>query len=185
MANFKELFGDQYKPDMTLSEAEKLFEGKRLADLSSGEYVSKLKYDADTRLLSEYKNQLDGKQSEIDSAVKKAVEAAKAESKAEYEKQLETERTATKRKNAREKAYNGLTDEQRSIYDAFLKDDELKLSEDGEQFDNFEDLAKPIREKYKTLFPIDDGSHGRAGVKPGSGNSNPAEFDYSDYKHLR
>ncbi len=52
MATFKELFGDKYDPEMKLSDAEKLFEGKRLADLSSGEYVSKAKYDADTAALA-------------------------------------------------------------------------------------------------------------------------------------
>ena len=42
----KELLGDKYSPDMAVADAEKLLEGKRLADLSTGEYVSKAKYEA-------------------------------------------------------------------------------------------------------------------------------------------
>ena len=47
-----------------------------------------------------------------------------------------------------------LNDEQKGVYDAFLKEDDLKLSDDGESFSNFDELAKPIKEKYKTLFPF-------------------------------
>lgn len=187
MATLRELLGENYKEGMTLAEAEKALEGKRLVDLSKGEYVSKAKYDDDTKLLNEYKTQVDGKQGEIDSAVAAAVEKTKAEAKAEYEKQLANERTAGKRKRAKEKHYEGLTDEQKGIYDAFLKDDDLTLSDDGESFSNFEELAKPIKEKYKTLFPIDDGSHGKAGIEPvGGGKSQTAKFaEYEDYKNLR
>lgn len=187
MATLRELFGDSYKEGMTLAEAEKALEGKKLVDLSTGEYVSKAKYEDDTKLLGEYKAQLDGKQGEIDLAVAEAVAKAKAEAAAEYEKQLENERTANKRKRAKEKHYEGLTDEQRGIYDAFLKDEELTLSEDEEKFSNFDELAKPIKEKYKTLFPVDDGSHGKAGVDPaGGGKSRTVDFsEYEDYKKLR
>lgn len=187
MAALRELLGESYKEGMTLTEAEKVLEGKKLVDLSTGDYVSKAKYDDDTKLLSEYKAQVDGKQGEIDSAVAKAVEKAKAEAKTEYEKQLKNERTADKRKRAKEKHYEGLTDEQKGIYDAFLKDEDLTLSEDEEKFLNFDELAKPIKEKYKTLFPVDDGSHGKAGVDPtGGGKSRSADFsEYEEYKKLR
>jgi hypothetical protein len=168
MATLKELLGTAYKDGMTVEEAEQALAnaGRRLVDLSKGEYVSKAKYDDDTKLLNDYKTQVEGKQGEIDAAVAKAVEKAKAEAKTEYEKQLENERTADKRKRAKEKHYSGLNDEQKGIYDAFLKEEELKLSDDGESFSNFDELSKPIKEKYKTLFPVDDGSNGKAGVKP-------------------
>ena len=187
MATLRELLGESYKEGMTLAEAEKALEGKRLVDLFTGEYVSKAKYEDDTKLLGEYKAQVDGKQGEIDSAVAKAVEKAKAEAKAEYEKQLENERTADKRRRAKEKHYNGLNDEQKGVYDAFLKEEDLKLSDDGESFSNFDELAKPIKEKYKTLFPVDDGSHGKAGVDPtGGGKSRTVDFsEYEEYKKLR
>jgi hypothetical protein len=155
-------------------------------DLSKGEYVSKAKYDDDTKQLGEYKAQAEGKQGEIDSAVAKAVEKAKAEAKTEYEKQLENERTAGKRKRAKEKAYEGLTDEQKGIFDALLKEDDLELSEDGESYSNFDELSKPIKEKYKTLFPVGDGSQGKAGVPPASGGSHTDKtFEYEDFKKLR
>lgn len=166
MATLRELLGQSYKEGMTIEEAERALEGKRLVDLSTAEYVSKSKYDDDTRLLSSYKAQVEGKQAEIDEAVAKAVEKAKAEAKTEYEKQLENERTADKRKRAKEKHYNGLTDEQKGVYDAYIKDEDLKLSDDGEAFSNFDELSKPIKEKFKTLFPVDDGSHGKAGINP-------------------
>lgn len=189
MAKLRELLGDKYKEGMTFEEAETLLEGQNLVNLSTGDYVSKSKYIDDTKLLGEYKAQIDGKQAEIDSAVEKAVkdavEKARAEAKAEYDKQLATERTADKRKRAKEKAYEGLTDEQKGIYDAFLKDDELTLSEDGESFSNFEEVAKPIREKYKTLFPVGDGSQGKAGIPPAGGGSQATKFEYDEYKKLR
>ncbi len=188
MATLRELLGDKYKEGMSLAEAETTLSGMNLANLSTGGYVKKEKYDADTKLLNEYKTQLDGKQGEIDSAVAKAIEKAKSEAKAEYEKQLANERTADKRKRAKEKAYEGLTDEQKGIYDALLKDEDLTLSEDGEAFANFDELTKPIKEKYKTLFPIDDGSHGKAGLDPVGGKSQTsktADFDIEAYKKLR
>lgn len=41
----KELLGDAYREDMTIAEIESALAGKKLADLSTGEYVSKKKYD--------------------------------------------------------------------------------------------------------------------------------------------
>lgn len=50
MATLKELLGDAYKDGMTLEEAETALSGKKLADLSSGDYVSKGKLtDFETR----------------------------------------------------------------------------------------------------------------------------------------
>ena len=181
----KELLGDKYSPDMTVADAEKLLEGKRLADLSTGEYVSKAKYDADTKRLGELQAAADGKQAEIDAAVAKAVKEAQDAAKAEYDKKLETERTSDKRKRALEKAFEGLTDEQKDILGTFVKEEDLKLSEDGTKFDNFEELAKPVREKFKTVFPKDDGTGGKGGLPP-TGGGNPAKFDeYEEYKKLR
>ncbi len=185
MATLKELLGESYKEGMTFEEAEAALSKCNLADLSNGEYVSKAKYESDTKLLGDYKAQADGKQSEIDAAVKKAVDEAKAAAKAEYDKQLETERTSAKRKRAREKAYEGLNDEQKGIFDAFVKDEDLKLSDDGESFSNFDEVTKDIKEKYKSLFPKDDGSNDRGGLPPAQGQS-PKKFDdYADYAKLR
>ena len=44
MATLKEILGDNYREDITLSEIDTLLGGMKLADLSSGEYVAKGKY---------------------------------------------------------------------------------------------------------------------------------------------
>ena len=41
----KELLGEAYREDMTFAEIESALAGKKLTDLSTGEYVSKKKYD--------------------------------------------------------------------------------------------------------------------------------------------
>jgi thiol:disulfide interchange protein len=46
MATLKEILGDAYKGDMTVAEAEAALNGKNLADLSSGLYVSVGKYNS-------------------------------------------------------------------------------------------------------------------------------------------
>lgn len=167
MATLKELLGESYKEGMTFEEAEAALKSCNLADLNKGEYVSKLKYTADTKALTEL------------------AEKAKTDAKAEYEQKLETERTAAKRKRAREKAYDGLSDEQKGLFDALLKDDELKLSDDGESFSNFEEVTKGIKEKYKSLFPKDDGSNNKGGLPPAKGQE-PSKFDeFKDYVNLK
>jgi hypothetical protein len=45
MATLKEILGDAYKADMTVAEVEAALNGKDLADLATGKYVSKSKYD--------------------------------------------------------------------------------------------------------------------------------------------
>lgn len=131
----------------------------------------------------EYKAAAEGKQAEID----KAVEEAKAAAKTEYEKRLETERTADKRKRAKEKAYNGLTDEQKGIFDAFIKDEDLKLSDDGESFSNFDELSKAVKEKYKTLFPVDpNGENRKAGLGGNDGGTEGKGADeFADLRKIR
>ena len=131
----------------------------------------------------EYKAAVEGKQAEID----KAVEAAKAAAKTEYEKKLESERTADKRKRAKEKHYTGLTDEQKGVFDAFIKDDDLKLADDGESFSNFEELSKSVKEKYKTLFPADpNGSNKKAGLGGDDGGTGGKGGDeFADLRKIR
>ena len=46
MATLKEILGDAYKGDMTVAEAEAALNGKNLADLSSGQYVSVSKHNS-------------------------------------------------------------------------------------------------------------------------------------------
>ena len=46
MATLKEILGDAYKSEMTLAEIESALNGKNLADLSGGQYVSVGKYNS-------------------------------------------------------------------------------------------------------------------------------------------
>lgn len=162
----KELLGDKYKDDMTIKDVEKALEGVNLGNLSSGEYVSKSKYDADTKTLAELQTQVNGKQGEIDKAVAKATSELRSTLEKEYKKQLADYDTATKRKTAENKAYGGYSDEQKALLKAFIKDEELKFDAEKEEFSNFEELAKTVKEKFAVNFPTDDGTKSQAGVPP-------------------
>ena len=51
MATLKDILGEAYREDMTLADIESALADKKLADLSSGEYVSKGKLtDYETRM---------------------------------------------------------------------------------------------------------------------------------------
>lgn len=75
--NLKELLGEAYKEDMTLADIETALTGKKLADLSTGRYVDKNKYDTDVEKL---RNSLTDKTNELQSKMtedeKKAAEDA-------------------------------------------------------------------------------------------------------------
>lgn len=55
----KELLGDAYKEGMTLAEVETALSGKKLVDLSTGNYVAKEKYDRLNTEHSDLKTQFD------------------------------------------------------------------------------------------------------------------------------
>lgn len=55
----KELLGDAYKEGMTIAEVEAALSGKKLVDLSTGNYVAKEKYDRLNTEHSELKTQYD------------------------------------------------------------------------------------------------------------------------------
>ena len=62
--NLKEVLGDAYKEGMTFDEISNFFEGKKFADLSTGNYVDKNKYESEVSTL---KNQLSQKDTELKS----------------------------------------------------------------------------------------------------------------------
>ena len=62
--NLKEVLGDAYKEGMTFDEVANFFEGKKFADLSTGNYVDKNKYESEVSTL---KNQLSQKDTELKS----------------------------------------------------------------------------------------------------------------------
>ena len=79
MATIRDLLGDKYKDGMTLSDAEAALQGMNLVNLSTGEYVSKAKYQDAVNEATRYKAQADGEQARVDAAVASAKEKYKAE----------------------------------------------------------------------------------------------------------
>lgn len=90
MATLKDILGEAYRDDMTLADIESALVDKKLADLSSGEYVSKGKLTDYERRMKEAEKKLADKLTEEEKA---QIELAKRE---EYYKQLEIENTRNK-----------------------------------------------------------------------------------------
>ena len=79
MATLKEILGDAYKADMTLADIEIALNGKNLADLSGGQYVSVGKYNTAISERDDYKTKYTEKLSEVEKA-----ELANAEREQKY-----------------------------------------------------------------------------------------------------
>lgn len=79
MATLREILGDAYKADMTLAEIESALNGKNLADLSGGQYVSVGKYNTAISERDDYKTKYTEKLSEVERA-----ELANAEREQKY-----------------------------------------------------------------------------------------------------
>ena len=96
----KELLGDAYKEGMTFEEVSNFFEGKKFADLSTGNYVDKNKYESEVNSL---KTQLSEKDSQLKSKMSddEKITALQKEKDAEIErlKKLLTDNTITGNKN--------------------------------------------------------------------------------------
>ena len=86
--NLKEVLGDAYKEGMTFEEVSNFFEGKKFADLSTGNYVDKNKYESEVNSL---KTQL----SEKDTALKNKMSDDEKAKLAQQEKDAEIERLKT------------------------------------------------------------------------------------------
>lgn len=122
MATIRELLGDAFNETMTYSDIEKALEGKKLADLSSGEYVSRGK-------LTDYENRA------------KLAEKKLAERMTEEEKQAQTiaERESHYKALERENAvYKYKAELSASISDSTLVDKIANLYADG----NYQDGIK-------------------------------------------
>lgn len=98
--NLKELMGDAYKDGITVEEITSFFEGKKFADLGTGQYVDKNKFDNTvndlTKKLTDANNQLNAKLSDDEKA-----QQAQQEQIAEIErlKKLLSENTINGNKN--------------------------------------------------------------------------------------
>lgn len=98
--DLKEVLGDAYKDGMTFEEVSNFFADKKFADLSTGNYVDKNKYESEVNSL---KTQLSEKDSQLQSKMSddEKVAASQKEKDAEIErlKKLLTENTITGNKN--------------------------------------------------------------------------------------
>lgn len=74
MATLKEILGDAYKADMSLADIESALNGKNLADLSGGQYVSVGKYNTAISERDDYKAKFTEKLSEVEKAELEKVE---------------------------------------------------------------------------------------------------------------
>lgn len=80
MPTLQEMLGDSYKEGMTFDEVATFFEGKNFADLSTGAYVDKNKYDNQvnnlTKQLNDTKNQLNEKLTDEEKSAKASQQQA-------------------------------------------------------------------------------------------------------------
>lgn len=87
MPTLKEMLGDSYKEGMSFEEVSQFFEGKNYADLSTGAYVDKNKYDSQVKSLTD---QLNTTKSQLDAKLTDEEKTAKAsQQQADRIKELE------------------------------------------------------------------------------------------------
>ncbi len=77
MATLKELLGDAYKDGITVEEIENAIANKKLADISTGAYVSVSKYQALENERNDFKAKYDSKLTEAERAEQEALERQK------------------------------------------------------------------------------------------------------------
>ena len=122
--NLQEMLGDAYHEGMTIDEINSALQNKKFADLSTGAYVDKNKYDADIKAANtkaqEAATQLKGKLSEDEQR-----EAEKAADKARIT-ELETLLKDSKVTNSKSKA-ESLISEARTLLD--IKSDDAKFKD--------------------------------------------------------
>ena len=90
MATLKDILGEAYREDMTLADIESAIANMKLADLSSGEYVSKGKLTDYERRMKEAEKKLADKLTDEEKALAEQAE------REEYYKQLEKENARNK-----------------------------------------------------------------------------------------
>lgn len=100
MATLQEMLGDSYKEGMSFEEVANFFEGKNYADLSTGNYVDKDKYNKQvdnlTQQLNDTKNELNAKLTDEEKNSRASQEQAQ---EIERLKQLLSQNTISSNKN--------------------------------------------------------------------------------------
>lgn len=100
--NLQEILGDGFREDMSIEEINNALSGKKLADLSTGNYIDKNKYDREVadlnKRLSEQTTQLQNKLSDDEKAAAKDKETAQLI--ADLQKQVKTQNEEINRSKA-------------------------------------------------------------------------------------
>lgn len=180
--NLKEMLGDAYKEGMTFEEVSNFFEGKKFADLSTGNYVDKNKYESEVNSL---KTQL----SEKDTALKNKMSDDEKAKLAQQEKDAEIERLKTMLTNntisGNKNTVNGITLSAREILGLDANDESYIsfvnniTTEDTTKSSNIatyvSKLVKDAYEKGKKDATKEDMSNLGKGKGNDNGQSNPKD----------
>ena len=180
--NLKEVLGDAYKEGMTFEEVSNFFEGKKFADLSTGNYVDKNKYESEVNSL---KTQL----SEKDTALKNRMSDDEKAKLAQQEKDAEIERLKTMLTNntisGNKNTVNGITLSAREILGLDANDESYVAfvdnitTEDSTKSSNIatyvSKLVKDAYEKGKKDATKEDMSNLGKGKGNDNGQSNPKD----------
>lgn len=180
--NLKEVLGDAYKEGMTFEEVSNFFEGKKFADLSTGNYVDKNKYESEVNSL---KTQLSEKDTALRNKMSDAekVQLAQKEKDAEIEKlkAMLTNNTISGNKNT----VNGITLSAREILGLDANDESYVsfvdniTTEDTTKSSNIatyvSKLVKDAYEKGKKDATKEDMSNLGKGKGNDNGQSNPKD----------
>ena len=180
--NLKEVLGDAYKEGMTFEEVSNFFEGKKFADLSTGNYVDKNKYESEVNSL---KTQL----SEKDTALKNKMSDAEKVQLAQQEKDAEIEKLKAMLTNntisGNKNTVNGITLSAREILGLDANDESYVsfvdniTTEDTTKSSNIatyvSKLVKDAYEKGKKDATKDDMGNMGKGKGNDNGQSNPKD----------
>jgi len=191
MATLKELLGDSYKDTLTAAEIDKLLETKKLADLTSGNYVDKQKYE-------DLKKDLEAKSTAASEQLKQLDELRKTAGASE---QLKTEidnlkKTLTDKESEFSQKYNAR--ERQYLIDDVLKSAKpknlgaLKGALNGKfDFDKaeikdgkiagFDDILNELKKSDEYLFEQTTPTIPAAGREP---HTPPSGDEFSDLRKL-
>ena len=164
----KELLGDAYREDMTLAEIETALANKKLADLSTGEYVSKKKYDDEVAKRTALETSIQEKDNKIAELENKAPQVVNPENYDNDMQELATLRNEKKANEYKAKIRGLGVNEQFVEFVA-------KSIEDGENFEaTFNDF------KTKNPFICDSNFKPYSQPNPGASKGDPAPTSLAD-----
>lgn len=181
----KSLLGDAYKEDMTLEEVNNALKGKKLADLSTGRYVDKDKFDTQVNSLnaklSEKEQELNARLTDDEKNAKASQEQAKRIE--ELEKQLR-ENTISGNKNVVNSVLQGSRDilgikAEDSDFVSFVENITTEDSEKSNKIANY--ISKIVKDSYdKGKQDATKDAMGDFGKQKGQGTSGKGGSEIED-----